>query len=160
MTLVQWKPFRELETLHSQMDRLFEGLLRGSDAGLSGLSLRDFPLLPSGEMSWMPAIELKETDQDLILKAEIPGIEAKDLNVEVTEDSVSISGEHREEQKTDEKGYFRSEFHYGKFQRSVPLPVKIRNQDAKAEFKSGILTLTCPKAMEEQRKVVKVNLSS
>lgn len=149
MSLVRWQPMRELDTLRRQMDRLFEDFW--SDRGL--------PMLPTGEMTWMPAIELKETNTELVLKAQIPGISAKDLDIQVSEDTVTITGEYRDEQKTDEKGYFRSEFQYGQFQRVVALPTHVHNQEAKAEFKDGLLTLTMPKVEESERKVVKLHLN-
>ena len=109
---------------------------------------------------WAPAVEIKETDKELILKAEIPGIDAKDLEVEVREDRVTISGEHKEEETTEDKdkNYFRSEFHYGKFERVVPLPMPIKTDQITSEFKQGILTLTLPKVEEAPKKVVKVKL--
>jgi HSP20 family protein len=149
MSLIRWQPMRELDTLRRQMDRMFEDIL----------SDRSLPVFSTGDMTWVPAIEMTETETDLTLKAEIPGISAQDLDIQVSEDSVMIVGEHKEEAKTDEKGYLRSEFHYGQFQRMVALPVSIRNQEAKADFKDGILTLTLPKSEEAQRKVVKLNLN-
>ena len=109
---------------------------------------------------WTPAVELKETDNELVLKAEIPGLDAKDLEVEVSEDRVTISGEHKEEETTEDedKNYFRSEFHYGKFERVVPLPMHVKTDQIKSEFKHGILTLTMPKVKDEPKKAVKVHL--
>ncbi len=92
------------------------------------------------------------------MRAEIPGIEGKDLDVQVSKEAVSIAGETRHESKTEDRGYFRSEFRYGKFQRTIPLPVPIKNDQVKAEFKNGILTLTLPKVEEAKNRVVKINL--
>jgi HSP20 family protein len=78
--------------------------------------------------------------------------------IQVTEKAVAISGERKSETKTEDKGRTRTEFHYGKFQRVIPLPVKIQNTDVKAEYKDGILNLILPKKEEEKNKVVKVNL--
>ncbi len=152
MSLSKWHPFQELSTIRQQMDRLFEDMLSINDR--DGLGLHSM-----GGM-WTPAVELKETDKELVLKAEIPGIDAKDLDIEVGEDRVTISGEHKEEKRTEEKdkNYFRSEFHYGEFQRVIPLPMPIKTDGIKSEFKHGILTITMPKAEETPKKVVKVNL--
>ncbi|MGG6288211.1 Hsp20/alpha crystallin family protein [Leptolyngbya sp. AN03gr2] len=80
MSLIRWQPMRELDLLHQQMDRLFEGLAE-----------RDFPMLSmNGELKWMPAIGLQETDHEVILKAQIPGIEAKDLDVQVSPEAVML----------------------------------------------------------------------
>jgi HSP20 family protein len=98
----------------------------------------------------------------LVLKAEIPGIDTKDLTVEVREDQVRITGEHKEEEKIEdrEKNYFRSEFYYGKFERVIPLPMLIKTDAIKSEFKHGILTLTMPKVETTAKKAVKVNLQA
>jgi HSP20 family protein len=141
---------KELENLRRQMDRLFDEWM---------IPERDFPLLPHGDRSWAPAIEMQETDTAIILKAEIPGMEAKDLDVEVSEESVQISGERQQEKRTEEKGCFRSEFQYGRFERSMRLPTSIKNTEVKSEFKDGLLTLTLPKSEESRRKVVKVELT-
>jgi len=105
--------------------------------------------------SWQPAIELQDTEDNLMLRAEIPGVDGKDIDIHVRE--AVVSGEHRFEKKTQEKGFFRSEFRY--FQRVIPLPVPIQNEQVKAEFKNGVLTLTLPKVTEARRTVVKLNLA-
>ncbi|MDJ0735691.1 MAG: Hsp20/alpha crystallin family protein [Nostocaceae cyanobacterium] len=144
-----WHPLKELDTLRKQMNRLFDEWIHGEPRG---------SLVPK-IFAWEPAIELQETDTDIILKAEVPGIEPQDLDIEVTPDAVSIAGEHKEEQRTEEKGLFRSEFHYGKFHRIVPLPVSIENEQVTADFQHGVLTLTLPKVQMARRNVVKVDLS-
>ncbi len=106
----------------------------------------------------VPAAEMEETKEAIHLKLEVPGIEAKDLDISVTQNAVSISGERKEETKTEENGVTKSEFHYGKFQRVIPLPARIQNTQVRAEYKDGILNLTLPKAKSEKNKVVKVNL--
>lgn len=152
MTLSKWQPFKELSTIREQMDRLFEDMLSIND--------RDWMGLHSMGGMWTPAVEIEETDKDLILKASIPGMDAKDLNVEVGEERVTISGEHKETKRSEDKAknYFHSEFHYGQFQRVVPLPMPVKTNDIKSEFKHGILTLTMPKVENAPKKVVKVNL--
>ena len=84
----------------------------------------------------------------------------KDLDVQVTENAVAISGDRSAETKTEDKGVTRSEFHYGKFQRVIPLNARVQNTNVTAEYKDGILNLTLPKTTEEKNKVVKVNLDS
>lgn len=148
MTLSRWQPFREIETLRRQMDRMFDDL---------GGFRSEFPSLRT---MGTPAVELQENDDNIVLRAEVPGIEAKDLDIHVAKDAVSIAGETKYENKSEEKGYYHSEFRYGKFQRTIPLPVAIKNEEVKAEFTNGILTLTLPKAEEAKHKVVKVNLEN
>jgi HSP20 family protein len=144
MTLIRWQPFQEMATLQGQLNRIFDDMNRFQDAQ---------------PMTWKPAIELQNTDESLILKAEIPGIEGKDLDVRVTREAVAISGEHRYEKKAEEKGIFRSEFRYGKFSRVIPLPVAVQNDQVKADFTNGILTLTLPKVEAAKNRVVKLNLA-
>ncbi|GBF54660.1 16.6 kDa small heat shock protein molecular chaperon [Microcystis sp. 0824] len=110
-------------------------------------------------LSFIPAAEMTETPEAVQLKLEIPGMEAKDLNVEVTADSLTINGERKSEIKTEEEGFTRTEFRYGKFHRVIPLPVQVDNTNVTAEYKDGILNLTLPKAEEEKNKVVKVSIS-
>jgi HSP20 family protein len=85
-------------------------------------------------------------------------MEASDFDIQVSRDSISVSGERKEEFLSEEKGVTRSEFRYGKFQRVIPLPARIQNTKVKAEYQDGILKLTLPKAEAEKNKVVKVNL--
>lgn len=144
MALIRWQPFQEMETLRRQMDRMFDDL-----AGWN----REY------QITWQPAIEVQNTDETVVVRAEIPGIEGKDLDVRVTREAVAISGEHRYEQKTEEKGIFRSEFRYGKFQRVIPLPAPVQNDTVTADFTNGILTLTLPKVTSTQNRVVKLNLT-
>ncbi len=149
MSLIRWQPMQELDVLRRQMDQLFEGL-----------TTRDFPMLAmNGETKWLPAIEIQETETEVILKAQVPGIAAKDLEVQVTPDTVMLKGEHQQSTKTEEKGFSRSEFQYGQFARTVPLPAVVQHEQVKSNFKDGVLTLTLPKAAEAQPKVVKVDLT-
>lgn len=146
MALVRWQPFGEIESLQDEMNRLFNSVV------------------PNGNFNdrrgtaFAPAAEIEETQEAVVLKLEVPGLEAKDLDVEVTAEAVAIKGERREETKTEEKGVTRSEFRYGSFQRVIPLPTRVQNNKVEAEYKNGILHLNLPKAEEEKNKVVKVNI--
>lgn len=145
MSLTRWNPWQEMNTLQRQMNRLFDEAITPS-------------ALLEREQLKAPAIEMSETAEALQLKLELPGMEAKDLDIQVTENSVYISGERKQESKTDENGVTRSEFYYGKFQRMIPLNTRIQNTEVKAEYKDGILNLTLPKTHQEKNKVVKVTL--
>jgi HSP20 family protein len=138
-----WQPFREIEILRRQMDRLFDDLTTSSEDTTS---------------TWAPAIELQDAGDKLVLKAQLPGMDAKDLDIQVSREAVAIAGEHRYEQKHEDKGFFRSEFRYGQFRRVVPLPVAVQNDQVQADYKDGILHLTLPKTVESLNRVVKVNL--
>lgn len=146
MALVRYNPWHEMNSLQRQLNHLFDDALTPDNWG-------DF-----GNLSKIPAAELTETDEAVHLKLEVPGMEAKDLDVQVMVDRVAISGERKSETKTEEDGRTRSEFRYGKFSRVIPLPVRIQNTNVTADYKDGILNLTLPKSEEEKNKVVKVNL--
>jgi HSP20 family protein len=150
MALSHWQPWRELSDLQQQMNRLFDDWL-GSDRDPGILS-------KSTQSSWAPAIELQETDKEIILKAQVPGVAADDLDIQVTQDVVSIAGNYQKEEHNDEKGFYRSEFRYGEFQRVIPLPATIQNDQVQSEFKDGILVLRLPKVTDTARRVVKVNI--
>lgn len=144
MAIVHFSPFSEMETLRRQFDRMLDEF---GNVNVFGDSI-----------SWRPAVELLNTTEALILKALLPGIDPKELDISVTRESVKIMGENRYEKTTDENGYFHSEFRYGKFERTIGLPVPIQNSKVKAEYKDGILILTLPKIEEEVNRVIKVNL--
>ncbi|KAF3884782.1 MULTISPECIES: Hsp20/alpha crystallin family protein [Nostocales] len=146
MTLARWNPWQEMNSLQRQINHLFDDVLVPS-------------ALFDREFTKVPAVELHEAADAIHLKVELPGMEAKDLDVQVTENTVSISGERRTETKTEDKGVTRSEFHYGKIQRVIPLPTRVQNTNVTAEYKDGILNLTLPKTEQEKNKVVKINLN-
>lgn len=150
MTLIRWQPWQEFDVLRRQFDDLFDEL-----APVSRVTGK-----PNGH-AWAPAIELKSVDDAVVLRAELPGISAENLDVQVSREAVSITGEYKSETKTADKQHqiHRSEFRYGSFHRVIPLPVAVQNDQVKAEFKDGILTLTLPKVEAEKPKVVKLNLA-
>jgi HSP20 family protein len=151
MALIRWEPFREMEILRRQMDQLFSDLTV-AERGNSDISASQ------PRTAWVPAVELHDNGSEFLLRAEIPGVEAKDLDIQVTQDAVSIAGEHRYEKHSQSNAKVHSEFRYGNFVRVVPLPSKVQNQQVKADLKDGILILTLPKLEEERNKVFKVNL--
>jgi HSP20 family protein len=141
-----WEPFKGIEHLQEEVNRLFERLMpQGSEE-----MKRDFA----------PSAEMEEGDDVIYLKLEVPGMEAKDLEVEVTEGAVSIKGERKVESRTEEQGMVRSELHYGKFERRIPLPVHIQPDKVQAECKNGMLNMVLPKVEAEQRQAVKVPINS
>jgi HSP20 family protein len=151
-TLNRWQPRREFDIVRRQLDQLFDEI--------SHINF-DSALVKPRELgaAWMPAIELNDVGAALVLRAEVPGVDAEHLDVQVSRDAVAIQGEYRSEQKTDEQGRFRSEFRYGNFRRVIPLRVPVQNDQVQAELKDGILTLTLPKVAPEKA-VVKLNLAT
>ncbi len=146
MSIVRYNPWQEMNSLQRQLNRLF-------DDALTPENWNDF-----GNWSNFPSAEISETDDAFNLKLEVPGMAAKDLDIQVMADRVAIAGERKSSTKSEADGNTRSEFRYGKFQRVIPLPARIQNNNATAEYKDGILHLTLPKSEEERNKVVKVNL--
>lgn len=106
----------------------------------------------------MPAAEIRETDEEIDLKIEIPGMRPEDIDVEVSADSVSIRGERKSETRSENGGVTHSEFYYGSFQRIIPLPSRIQTTDVNAEYRDGVLILHMVKAEEERNRVVKVDI--
>lgn len=151
MAIARFNPFRDMEMMQRQMNRLFDEMMFYGGTGESELS-RD------QSFSFIPAAEIQETPEQLKLKMELPGIDPKDLDVKVTAEAVSVRGERKSEIKHDSQGIHRSEFRYGSFQRIIPLPTRVQNNQVQAEFQHGVLCLTLPKAEEEKNRVVTVNL--
>lgn len=143
MSLIKWEPFAEIESLQKEMNRLFEQFTPSHREHLFS-------------DSFVPAVEVEESDSSIDLKVELPGLAPEDIDIQVSADAVSITGERKTESKTEENGMTRSEFHYGRFQRVVPLPTQVQNNTVEADYKDGILKLHMLKDEEEQRKVVKV----
>jgi HSP20 family protein len=143
MSLIKWEPFAEIESLQKEMNRLFEQFTPSRREHLFG-------------DSFVPAVEVEEGDNSIDLKVELPGLKPEDIDIQVSADAVSITGERKTESKTEENGMTRSEFHYGRFQRVVPLPAQVQTNAVNADYKDGILRLHLPKDEAEQRKVVNV----
>lgn len=145
MTLV---PFHrrdkgELARLHSEIDDLFNGFFKGWDT----------PLL--GRKAW-PAIDIADEENAVMVRAEVPGCKAEDIDISVHADTLTISGEKKESQEQKEKGYYHVESSYGSFRRDLHLPSEIDQGKIEAECKNGILTITLPKAAKAKAVKVKV----
>lgn len=99
-----------------------------------------------------PAVDVYEDENDVVLKAELPGMDKKDLSVDITETTITISGEKKKEEKVEKKDYVRLERSSGSFSRSFTLPVEVRSEETKATFKNGILVVRIPKAAGSKKK--------
>lgn len=141
--LVRYFPNRDMEVLSRQLNQVFDELFTPSQQ----------------DAQWNPAVELKDAEDALILRVQLPGIDLKDIDVQVTKQAVVISREGRREEQAKNDRTLRSEFQYGQFRRVVSLPVAIENANAVADYKHGILTLTLPKVTEVRNRVVKLNLA-
>lgn len=146
MALVRWDPFREIDEIQREMNRMFDRLIpRTTEAD---------------GFAFTPAVEMHDDPETITLKLELPGLNPNDLDIQATAEAVSITGERRFEKRSEDKGVTRTEFRYGRFQRVIPLPNRIKHDQVKAEYKDGILTLTLPKADSEKAQVVKVSVVS
>jgi HSP20 family protein len=145
MSLMRWEPMGELESMRRAMDRMFEQVLGGGSLGRMGL-----PSLDLGR-ALMPNVEVYNTDKEVVVKAELPGIDPKDVMVEILEDQIALSGEMKKEEEIKEDNYYRSERQYGHFERTIPLPNRVKDAEAKATFKNGVLTIRAPLAEEVKK---------
>lgn len=106
---------------------------------------------------WLPAVEVTETDQEVCVRAEVPGIRPEDIEIEITDHALILSGEHQETRHQQQpRNIQRSEFRYGQFFRRIPLPASVQSDQAQAQFQNGILEVALPKAQTEARKRIKV----
>ena len=140
--LIRWEPAREMMTLREAMDRLFD------DAFTRPISM-------TGNLS-LPAIDMYQTDDELVVKAAVPGVKAGDVQISVTGDVLSIKGETRLKEESKDKAWHNREQRWGSFERRIMLPTDVVADKAKAEFEDGILTITLPKAEEVRPKTITV----
>lgn len=147
-TISRWEPFRGISTLHDQVNRLFnETVLRGQgeDSALT---------------TWSPAVDIYETENELVVKADLPDVSEKDIDVRVENNLLTIRGERKFEKSLSEDNYLRVERSYGTFSRSFSLPNTVNAEAIHAEYKNGVLTVTMPKREESKPRQVKVAVSS
>lgn len=148
MSIIRWDPFDDLASLRESMDKLFdEFFTRRPEAGG-----RRMPVV------WQPAIEAYETDGDVVVRAELPGIEPGQVEITVTEDTLTIKGEAKSEVEEKARNYYRRELRVGAFVRSIALPAGVQGDQAKASYKNGILEIRLPKSERSKPKTVKVEI--
>ena len=107
---------------------------------------------------WSPSVDIYETDENIVLKAELPGVDKKDVSVEVKDSTLILKGERKREKEVKEENYHRVERSFGTFMRSFTLPVSVKQDQVKAKFKDGVLEVTLPKSEEAKPKQVKVEV--
>jgi len=111
------------------------------------------------EVMASPAVDMEETDKEIIIRAEIPGLEKDDFSIELEQDHLILRGEKKQEKEEKDRNYHRVECSYGRFSRTIQLPCEIDANNANAEYKNGVLKITLPKAESARRKLIKVNIS-
>ncbi|MFI5092653.1 MAG: Hsp20/alpha crystallin family protein [Candidatus Acidiferrum sp.] len=146
-TLNRWEPSRGASTLQEQLNRMFGSVLERS-AEESNLT------------SWAPAVDIYETEQELVVKADLPEVDPKDLDIRVENNILTIRGERKFENKVNEENYLRVERAYGAFSRSFSLANTVNSEAIKADYQNGVLTLTIPKREEAKPKQIKVNVGT
>jgi HSP20 family protein len=144
-------PWREMRRMQREMDRLFERA--GKELVPSSSSVNE------GMTLWRPIMDIKETDKDMVLKAELPGVKKEDINIELENGVLTISGEKKEEKKEENERYRRSERCYGKFVRSLTVPQNLTQDQIKAKFDNGVLEVTFPKLYQEKKQLQTIPIS-
>jgi len=149
MALVRWEPFQDLLAIQERMNRLFDETLQRTRS-------REEEDISAG--LWAPPVDIYETENEIVLKAELPEIDQKDIEIKVEDNSLTIRGERRFDQETKKENYHRIERAYGKFSRSFSLPNTIDQEKIKASYKDGILKLVMPKKEEKKPKQITVEV--
>jgi len=140
-------PFRGATTLQEQLNRLFNDAFERT-AGESNLT------------AWAPAVDIYESEHELVVKADLPDVDAKDLDIRVENNILTIRGERKFEKKVDQQNYLRVERAYGAFSRSFSLANTVNSEAIKADYQNGVLTLSIPKREEAKPKQIKVNVGA
>jgi HSP20 family protein len=147
MAIVRWEPFRDLLSTQDRFNRIFHDAFTNM---LGGEEL--------GTRTWNPVVDVYETDHDVVLKAEVPGIDPKDLEVRIEDGTLYLKGERKRESEVKQENYHRVERSYGAFTRTFSLPTSANPDDVKADYKDGVLTLKIAKREEAKPKTIKINV--
>jgi HSP20 family protein len=147
MSMTRWEPFRGLNTLQEQVNRLFEDSVTGTRSGQAELA------------SWAPAVDIFETENELVVKADLPDVHEKDIDVRVENNTLTIRGERKFNNEVHEDNYLRVERAYGTFTRSFSLPNTVNTEGIQAEYRNGVLSVRLPKREETKPKQIKISVS-
>jgi HSP20 family protein len=145
MTMQRWEPFKEVMTLRNAMDRLFEDSY-----------VRPARMWSEVEGASILPVDVYQTDEDVVVKASLPGFKPDEVDISITGDTLTIKGEQKQEEEIKEEDYLVKERRWGTFSRTMTLPVEIQSEKAEACFENGVLKLTLPKAEEVKPKQIKV----
>jgi HSP20 family protein len=146
MTIVRWEPLREFSTLQNEMNRLFNTVFDAPTAGNGGSTLR----------RWMPAMDLVETADSFVLRADLPGLTEDDVKIEFDDGTLTVSGERKSEHEAKGEGYYRVERAFGSFSRSLTLPQGIDPEAVTASFDRGVLEVSIPKPEERKPRRIEI----
>jgi len=143
----RWEPFRNVSDIQGEVNRLFDTFLGRPMA----------PAAPATR-SWLPAVDMHETKDDLVLTVEVPGVREKDVKVSITGDLLTIRGERRWDEDAKSQQYLHVERVYGQFERMVQLPMAVQAEKVKATYRDGVLQITLPKAEELKPREIKIDI--
>jgi HSP20 family protein len=143
MALMKWEPFEGLTTLRQEMNRVFERFFEEGP-------------LHAWERGFEPAVEVADTPEAVIVKAQVPGVPKDNIQVSMTDNTMILKGEMKEEEKKEDKNYYRREWRYGAFERTIPLPVAVQAEKVTADLKDGVLTVTLPKREAAKAKQIPI----
>jgi HSP20 family protein len=147
MTIVRWEPLRELSSLQSEMNRLFNTVFdQPTGGGGNGGALR----------RWMPAMDLVETDEHFVLRADLPGLSEDDIKIELEDGTLTVSGERKAEHESKNEGFYRVERTFGTFSRSLTLPRGVDGEAVTANFDRGVLEVRIPKPEERKPRRIEI----
>jgi HSP20 family protein len=146
VTIVRWEPLRELGSLQTEMNRLFNTAFEGPAPG------------NGGNRRWTPAMDLVETEDHFVLRADLPGMSESDVTIELEDNVLTVAGERKAEHEEKREGFYRVERAFGRFSRSLTLPKGIDPEGVTAQFGSGVLEVRVPKP--EQRKPRRISISA
>ena len=149
MPITRWEPFRDLVSTQDRFNQLFNETFARAFGDEQGTSQR----------AWVPAVDIYETSDGLVLKAELPGINPDDVEIRVEDNTLYLKGERKFEKEAKEESLHRIERSYGTFSRSFALPGTIDADKVKANYENGILTLTMPKREEAKPRTIKINVA-
>lgn len=145
MAIIRWDPVRDMVTLREKMNRLFEDVFTGQSEGKE-----------LAASTWAPAVDIFETENDLVITAEVPGIDEKDIEIKIEDNTLILKGARKFEKETKEENYHRIERSYGSFYRAFTLPNSIDPEKIQAEHENGVLKITMPKRTELKPRKVKI----
>jgi len=153
MTLIRWSPMlsspsRDLTSIHDEVNRLFDGFL--SRGGYSGERASVFA----------PAVDVEETPEEFVVRADLPGVAQKDVKVNLLGDTLTVRGERKQQQETKGRNYHRAERSHGVFERSFTFGAPVRNDGVRAQYRDGVLEIHVPKAEEAKVREVEVQVAS
>ena len=145
MAVVRWDPFRDLGMLQDRMNRLFD------DAGRGWRTDE-----PAATTTWSPSVDIFETEGEIVVKAEVPGMDRKDITLHLENNVLTLRGERKFEKETKEENYHRIERSYGNFSRSFSIPATVDEEKIRADYKDGVLQIVLPKKDQAKPKQIKI----